>query len=173
MSSYSPSVCGTYPTRRRVLMDGIAPKSSASPLEGRNSPSRSRMRVVFPAPFAPRRPTTSPLLTAMSTESTAVRTPKRMVKLRTSASTGIAPHLLLVAQRGDDDGILESWLQRLGPLGQVVRRRPHPPRRAPTPRETLGLCRRANNAQPARNGGDDLGAGAGCDCPALFQQHHH
>jgi hypothetical protein len=60
-----------------VLVDGSDPKSSASPAEGSNSPSSSRMRVVLPAPFEPRSPTTSLLLTARSTDSTAVKVPKR------------------------------------------------------------------------------------------------
>src|SRR5689334_17189965 len=51
-------------------------KTRTVPRVGRSSPVMMRINVVFPAPFGPRKPTTDPGCTTMSTPSSAVIAPK-------------------------------------------------------------------------------------------------
>jgi hypothetical protein len=51
------------------------PAISAVPSVGGMKPVRIRIVVVFPAPFGPRKPTTSPFSTLNETSSTATRSP--------------------------------------------------------------------------------------------------
>src|SRR6185437_13068931 len=57
---------GRYPIFRRVARSPVgAPRTRASPPVGRARPRRSFTVVVFPAPFGPRNPKTSPRRTVM------------------------------------------------------------------------------------------------------------
>src|SRR5262245_33203912 len=66
--SSSPSVRTLYPL------------TQASPPDGGSRPVRSLMIVVFPLPFGPRNPKTSPCATRRFTPPTAVKSPKRRVR---------------------------------------------------------------------------------------------
>jgi hypothetical protein len=55
------AICNIAPTRVRLAASrGSHPKTRASPEVGGARPRRIRTAVVFPAPFAPRRETSSP-----------------------------------------------------------------------------------------------------------------
>src|ERR1043165_4981685 len=60
------------------------------PSSGRSNPQSMRMVVVFPEPFGPRKPQTSPSGTAISTSSTASLRPKRLVRPCTSIASDTA-----------------------------------------------------------------------------------
>ena len=60
---------------RSVLND--FPKSSIDPASGVIKDKRHRIVVLFPAPFGPRNPNTSPLFTLKETSFTASKAPKR------------------------------------------------------------------------------------------------
>jgi hypothetical protein len=47
-----------------------------------------RTVVVLPAPFGPRKPKTSPAATVNETSSTAIRSPKRLVRCSTVSAGG-------------------------------------------------------------------------------------
>ncbi len=67
------------PTRpETTAVRGSAPKSSAWPSVGVERPSARSTVVVLPAPFGPRRATTSPGRIVRSTPSTATTAPKRL-----------------------------------------------------------------------------------------------
>jgi hypothetical protein len=53
----------------------LAPRTVAVPAEGRTSPSSIAIVVVFPAPFGPMNPATTPVGTSMLSLSTASRRP--------------------------------------------------------------------------------------------------
>ena len=78
--------------RRAWRSPSGAPRTSASPLVGRVSPSRSLTTVVLPAPLGPRKPKTSPRFTVIDREFTATVSPKCLVS-RTAwiAGEGAAP----------------------------------------------------------------------------------
>jgi len=61
------------------LAEQIITRNRAVPLVGFNKVLRSRIVVVLPAPFGPRRPKTSPLATSKVTWSTAVNCPNFLV----------------------------------------------------------------------------------------------
>src|SRR6516164_6525800 len=63
-------------------------------------------RVDFPAPLDPIRPTTSPGRAVKSTESTAVRPPKRTVRLVVDSTlpSALAPHSAGAARASDAGG---------------------------------------------------------------------
>src|ERR1035438_6364152 len=65
--------------RWRVPRDGGSLNSRTSPADTGSSPSSIRMRVVFPAPFAPSSPITSPPPSRRSTSSTATNRPNLLV----------------------------------------------------------------------------------------------
>ena len=60
------------------------PATRAEPDDGASRPMRMRIAVVFPAPFAPRKPNTSPRATENEMRSTAVKSPKVRVSSRAS-----------------------------------------------------------------------------------------
>src|ERR1041384_4775697 len=62
----------------------LNPPIATSPSVGGIKPVIMRMVVDFPAPFGPRNPSTSPLLTLKDTSSTAIFEPKAFFRLRTS-----------------------------------------------------------------------------------------
>src|SRR5216117_1406236 len=68
---------------------------SACPLVGGKTPARMRSVVVFPAPFGPRKPTTSPGATPSETSSMAARPPKRFASCRASITRRPAARLAL------------------------------------------------------------------------------
>ena len=80
MSTGSSGDWGTYaserPRSRRVMATVGLPPMRTSP-SWSTRPATARRRVVFPAPFAPMRPTHSPRPTDAVTASTAGRAPKR------------------------------------------------------------------------------------------------
>ena len=78
----------------------------------------------------------------------------------------------LVGEGGNDHGVLEVGLHRLGALGQDTRRGPQAPCPPPPPRKARGLGGRIGRPQPAGHGGDDLRGRAGRDRPALVEQSH-
>src|ERR1041385_1194367 len=63
-----------------------SPRKRTSPELGRCAPTRQEKSVVFPAPFGPMMPKTSPSLTSKSTAESASRPPKRFESLRTESS---------------------------------------------------------------------------------------
>ena len=67
-------------------LTGSKPRTLNLPELGRINPSNIRMVVVFPAPFGPSQPKTSPGWMWKLTRSTAVKSPKRLVS--SSAMTG-------------------------------------------------------------------------------------
>src|SRR5262245_5351408 len=74
---------------------GLAPSSDTAPLEGRASPRSTRMEVVLPAPFGPRRPITAPSGTSKVRPSTTVAAPYRLPrfwKLASEVMTGRLAH---------------------------------------------------------------------------------
>src|SRR5882724_11199510 len=62
---------------------------SAVPTVGESRPSITRIVVVLPAPFGPRKPVTFPGWTAKLSPSTAVTGPKRLVSPLTSMTTAL------------------------------------------------------------------------------------
>ena len=60
----------------------------AVPAVGIMNPASMRIVVDLPAPFGPRKPSTSPRATPNETSSTAVKLPKRLVSPSISISTG-------------------------------------------------------------------------------------
>src|SRR3990172_2220492 len=62
------------------LLTQSKPATSALPSEGERRVQRMLMVVVFPAPFGPRKPKTSPSFTVKEMSSTAVRDLNRFVK---------------------------------------------------------------------------------------------
>ncbi len=82
-----PSTNPATPSSARApSWNGSRPKSSTLPSVGRISPRSIRSEVVFPAPFGPRYPKTSPRSTVRSTPATAVSSPYRLTSPR--AATG-------------------------------------------------------------------------------------
>src|SRR5579864_7631557 len=78
---------GITPIDRRTLSDSVAmsnPLTVARPDVGAMSVVSIRMSVDFPAPFGPSRPKTSPSSTSKVTPLTAVKSPKRLTRSRTS-----------------------------------------------------------------------------------------
>ena len=75
----TPSVCTSWPQMRAVPAVGVM------------KPASMRMVVDLPAPFGPRKPSTSPRATLNDTLSTAVKPPKRLVRPSISISTGSPP----------------------------------------------------------------------------------
>ena len=76
------SRCGRAPRRGRAA--DPAPATRALPPDGRSRPHSMRKMVDLPAPFGPSRPKISPRATAKLTWSTAVKSPKRRTRSRTS-----------------------------------------------------------------------------------------
>ena len=72
-----PAACIPRPAGRRRSR-GV-PATPPCRQSGANTPNRIRMRVVFPAPFGPRRPITEPDGTSRSTPSRTTRLPNRWV----------------------------------------------------------------------------------------------
>ena len=74
--------------RRRIStpFSGVSgiPATVAEPEVGARSVPRVRTVVVFPAPFGPRNPNTSPRATLNDTSATAVRPPNFLVRCLTS-----------------------------------------------------------------------------------------
>src|SRR5438477_3125287 len=64
------------------------PATTADPDVGATSVPRVRTVVVFPAPFGPRKPKTSPEVTVKDTSSKAVRPPNRLVRWSTTRAGG-------------------------------------------------------------------------------------
>src|SRR5437763_6858983 len=76
-----------YPMRRLIISLSVYtsyPATRALPDVGARRPVRIRIAVVLPAPFAPRKPDTSPAATSKEMPSTAVKVPKRRVSSRAS-----------------------------------------------------------------------------------------
>src|SRR5579862_631312 len=90
------SCCGTTPRRPRIVgpsASGSRPRTrSVPPPTGETEPI-IRIVELFPAPFGPRKPKASPLLTSKSMPSTAVRPPKRFVRPRAWMSASFADTL--------------------------------------------------------------------------------
>ena len=143
---------------------------------GRSRPSSSRMSVVFPAPFAPSSPTTSPGPTVRSTADDR-REPAEAPCCR--AGFGEEPHrvtsaaTMLAGERGSDHGVLEVRRYRPRALRERASRVPYPPGGAAPPRQRGGPLGAVHDAEHAGDVVQDLRRGAaGCHLPG-FQQHHH
>src|SRR5437660_1442720 len=63
-----------------------SPRKRISPDVGGSAPTRQEKSVVFPAPFGPMIPKTSPSATSKSTEASASNPPKRFERWRTESS---------------------------------------------------------------------------------------
>jgi len=87
--SSSCSSPGRYPTRARTPGSVLgSPNRRASPRVGRMRSSNRRIVVVFPAPFGPRKPRTSPGSTVKSSPSSPTVSPYFLVRSRASM-TGV------------------------------------------------------------------------------------
>src|SRR6516165_6694624 len=85
-SSYSENLWDMYPIRRLTPSGSLVtsmPPTRAVPDVGFRSPHSIRMVVDLPAPLLPRNPKISPRATSNDTWSTATKSPKRRVRLRT------------------------------------------------------------------------------------------
>ena len=90
----SPSAWRTAPTRpARTASLGATPRTAAVPASGRVKPRTTSRVVDLPAPFGPRKATTSPGATVRSRESTATTGPKvlRRPRTRTAGLSGVGP----------------------------------------------------------------------------------
>src|ERR687894_2053129 len=129
------------------------PKTSTEPASGMTSVETTRTSVLFPLPFGPRMPTTSPRPTASETESRARTTsPRRFLKLfSTSRSSSAFTKFSL-----------KSQFPREGPALQPA------PRFQPLPDESPGLlplgCHRKLE-EPARHPGAQGGGASGPRVP--------
>jgi len=83
----------------------IRPNSEATPALGDSSPVSIFMVVVLPQPLEPRKPKISPRRMRKLTRSTAVKSPKRMVKSRASMAASPSPS-------GPSGGIATVWWPR-------------------------------------------------------------
>jgi hypothetical protein len=75
---YSAICCGTRPSARRACAGSRSttwPATAAVPALGLRSVASTDSVEVFPAPFGPSRPTTSPASTVKLTPSSAARVP--------------------------------------------------------------------------------------------------
>src|SRR5690606_23432185 len=72
--------------RRRAGSRGSPPKSSTRPAVGRRNPTSRLIKVDFPAPFGPSRPTSSPARISTVTRSRASASPYRRVTSTARAS---------------------------------------------------------------------------------------
>src|SRR5581483_4211530 len=153
------------PIRRRLPRDGGSPNSRTAPAETGSSPSSILISVVFPAPFAPSSPITSPGSTVRSTPSTAVNRPNRRVTPAHSASIGQLP-----VDRGNTDRVLEVGRQPAVPVWL-----PHPPAaRAPPGASSFGLIRGLvrDRHDGTWHGRDHLAWRAGDQRPAGVEHQH-
>ena len=78
---------------RRRVSSGCSltsnPSTVAVPLVAGRNPVKMRIVVVFPAPFGPKKPTTSPSAASNEAPDTAECRPKRLVRLSTLIILGI------------------------------------------------------------------------------------
>src|SRR5580704_6809435 len=89
-----PIACGTYPILLRTPTGSLsrsAPATMAVPPVGCSSVVSIRSVVVLPAPFGPRKPTTSPSPTVRSTPLTASTVRLRLLKVRASPRASMMP----------------------------------------------------------------------------------
>ncbi len=91
-SSYNPNFCDMYPIRSLMRSgDSVTsmPATVAVPADGASNPHNIRIVVVFPEPFGPRSPNTSPVAIWRLRSRTAVIGPKRRVRPRVSTANGV------------------------------------------------------------------------------------
>src|SRR5580658_8958535 len=120
------------------------PATVAEPAVGAMRVPRIRTVVVFPAPFGPRNPNTSPRATVNDTSSTAVRGPKTLVRWLTS-----------IAAAADSGG--RVGLEDAPDIVLIA----SPPRSSDGLRNILVLIEQLNKGAAARAGGETWRAGAG------------
>ena len=92
----SVSSCGTTPRRARMAgpcSTGSMPRTRNVPALGGETQPIMRMVEDLPAPFGPRKPNASPRIRSKSIPSTAVKSPKRLVRPR--ACTRVAGDFVL------------------------------------------------------------------------------
>src|SRR5467141_3685996 len=114
--SVTPASCAWWIERNAVLF----PSQTISPASARYTPARIFIRVDLPAPFSPRRPTTSPIPTEKLTSSRA-RTPGKDLdtcRISTSGAATSGPSLGAVQHRREHDDDPDD-------RGLPVRRDPH------------------------------------------------
>src|SRR5688572_4668446 len=90
-----------YPTSWRIASGSFAtsrPSTSARPPANRTSPPSARISVVFPDPFGPSSPNTSPRWTSNDTSLTAVKSPNRMDALSITIAGVMSPPLRRVEE---------------------------------------------------------------------------
>src|SRR5664279_3978395 len=85
------------------------PRARASPALGASTPQSMRMVVLLPAPLGPRKPKISPFSTSKVSSDTAVKSPNRRVRPRTSR-TGSAMADSRVGQ-GVQEDVLHARLR--------------------------------------------------------------
>ena len=84
------------PTRGSACAVDV-PSSECRPAVAKMSPSSSRIVVVLPEPFGPRKPYTEPAGTARSIPSTALTCPKRLVRPVDAIAAATAAYLRAAA----------------------------------------------------------------------------
>src|SRR5262245_11208255 len=120
------------------------PSTVTTPDEGGRKPVRTRIVVVFPAPFGPRKPTTSPRSSWKETSSTATCGPKRRVRCWTEiiekgrAGEGIG--LRASPQPGQESWRASLVLRRRGAYSARPKRGRGGRERAPGPPRLLSAA---------------------------------
>ena len=131
------------------------------PAVGRMSPTSIRMVVVFPAPFGPRKPKTSAGRSSNETESTMVRFPMTLVRLRAESMRRLRfwflPLIAAVAAAATFGAGFYSFLR--GDTGTAVNLAPPPKETVSAPRATVVPLVLGDSL--ARGTGDESGLGIG------------
>ena len=96
-----------------------SPRREISPASARYKPESRLIVVVFPEPFGPMRPLTSPGRTAKGRLSTATSPPNRFVKPRVSSNHPFSDTLPLSSGEGTQD-----WRENFWNVWQSARARP-------------------------------------------------
>src|SRR5882762_1655780 len=159
--SVTPASCAWWIERNAVLF----PSKTISPASARYTPARIFIRVDLPAPFSPRRPTTSPLPTEKLTSSRA-RTPGKdldtcRISTRGAATSG-GPSLGAVQHRRKHDDDPDD-------RGLPVRGDPHQHQAVLDHSHDAGADEHAQHAPRAarERGPADHRRGNGIELPAL------
>ena len=96
-SSYRENFWLIYPMFRLIFSFCLYtsnPATVALPEVGIDNPQSMRIAVVFPAPFAPRKPNISPLFTSNEIALTAIKSPNRLVSW--SAVMTVSPFMIII-----------------------------------------------------------------------------
>src|ERR1035441_1585337 len=97
------------------------PATTARPEVGLSSPQSMRMVVDLPAPFGPRNPKTSPLLTSRLIRSTATKPPKRFTKFSIATDVTCSGMGRRSALDRIHEQVLDGWRHLLNRIVRNVR----------------------------------------------------